>query len=351
MVKVNKEQWKLNHSHHEEKGQSNRGYPSGVTRQKPSESAGYEHAESRDGATQTRRERHTPLAACPWKTAEIQGVKTGDQRVQSTGLSISLEDRREKEMSSKSPRIGEIEGTIVSKLQESTPISNFKTQVVKSGHPHGNNPEKEFTPSVWRKDDYLLCEDSAPMNPGRRRDPQQSKGPSDLQTPPKSSEKTETKSPELTREGYAISDPILLSSSDMETDGQPPLENMEAPANSGPNFSHCRRIEIQNGSFQATNMEWAKIGEPSLQFLPKGEVQIEAHKEMRDDSTEYMMEDTPDDSNTWEGQSLTKNLSKEEEGRKPNHRGIKKGMEGEINSMETEPLIWYPNLKGDEPYT
>ncbi|KAL6965981.1 hypothetical protein U1Q18_047121, partial [Sarracenia purpurea var. burkii] len=105
-------------------------------------------------------------------------------------MSISLEDRQEKEISSKSPRIGEVESTFVSRLLESTPNSNFKTQEFKSGSPYGNNSEKEFMLSRRRREDYLMCEDLALLNPGRRGDLQQSKGPNGLQIPPRSSERT-----------------------------------------------------------------------------------------------------------------------------------------------------------------
>ncbi|KAL6974322.1 hypothetical protein U1Q18_028503, partial [Sarracenia purpurea var. burkii] len=68
-------------------------------------------------------------------------------------------------------------------------------------------------------------------------------------------------------------------------------------------------------------MEGRGIGEPSFQFLPKRNVWTEAQKEMRDDLTEYMMEDLPVDSCAWEGQPLSKDISKDEEGRKPSAQG------------------------------
>ncbi|KAL6999413.1 hypothetical protein U1Q18_000575 [Sarracenia purpurea var. burkii] len=306
-------QRKLNQSYHEEKEQSRLGYPSSVTRPKPRESAGYELAESRDGVTQNQGNRSTTQA-------ENQGVKPENQRARITGLSNSMEDRQEKEIPPKSPRIGEIEGTFISKLLESTPISNFKIQEFKSRHPHGNNPEKEFM-GLRGGDDYLLCEDPTPLNPERRRDPQQSKGPNGLQIPPKSSERTGNKSPNQSREGYAISDPIMLSSLDLERDRQPTRESLEATTKSGPNSSYRRRSEIHSGSSQAPFMEGTKTGEARLQCLPKGDVWTETQKEMRDDPPEYMMEDIPGDSRDWVGQLSTKYFSKAEE----IHPGIKKG--------------------------
>ncbi|KAL6987302.1 hypothetical protein U1Q18_013052, partial [Sarracenia purpurea var. burkii] len=147
-----------------------------VTRPKPIESAGHELNESKNGETQTRWERSTPHVANPWKIAENQGVKAGNQGTQSTGRPISWVDGQEKETLSKSPRIGEIEGTTSSRPMDSNSNSKFKTQELKIGSPHGNNSEREFNLSRWEGKDYLLCEGSAPLNPGRRSELQQSKG-------------------------------------------------------------------------------------------------------------------------------------------------------------------------------
>ncbi|KAL6977465.1 hypothetical protein U1Q18_026264 [Sarracenia purpurea var. burkii] len=59
----------------------------------------------------------------------------GNQSTQYTGMPLSLEDRQEKEISSKSPRIGETEGTISSRRLESNQISNFKSQEFILGSP------------------------------------------------------------------------------------------------------------------------------------------------------------------------------------------------------------------------
>ncbi|KAL6995092.1 hypothetical protein U1Q18_005228 [Sarracenia purpurea var. burkii] len=188
----------------------------------------------------------------------------GNQSTQYTGMAFSLEDRQEKEISSKSPRIGETEGTISSRRLESNQISNFKSQEFILGSPFGNNSEKQFIMSRMRRKDYLPCEDSAPQKPGRREDLHQSKGPNGMQIAPRSSEITGNKSPNRLREGLVIPDPSLISSLETERVNQSPPGNMEDITKSGPNFSHRRRSEIHNGPSQALYMEGGESANPAF---------------------------------------------------------------------------------------